>query len=92
MNVVEEVFEVIKDRKKNPKPGSYVSSMFEKGEDKIIEKIGEEAAELIVASKNNKKAEIIHEATDLIFHVMVLLGYKGIELKEIYGEFKRRKK
>ncbi len=92
MNIVEEVFNVIEDRKVNPKENSYVSSLFSKGENKILEKIGEEATELILASKDNKKSEIIHEATDLIFHVLVLLSYKNIKLDEIYEEFKRRRR
>ncbi len=92
MNIVEEVFNVIEDRKVNPKENSYVSSLFSKGENKILEKIGEEATELILASKDNKKGEIIHEATDLIFHVLVLLSYKNIRLEDIYEEFRKRRK
>lgn len=92
MAAIDEVFEVIKDRKANPKKDSYVCSLFEKGENKILEKIGEEATELVLASKGSDKKEIVHEATDLIFHVLVLLGFKGVELEEIYEEFRRRKR
>ncbi|WP_456418582.1 phosphoribosyl-ATP diphosphatase, partial [Methanocaldococcus infernus] len=62
------------------------------GLNKICEKIGEEAVELILAAKDNKREEIIHETADLIFHVMILLAYKGVELEEIYKEFERRRK
>ena len=92
MEILDEVFEVIKDRKKNPKENSYVCSLFSKGENKILEKIGEEAVELILASKENKKEEIIYETADLIFHVLVLLGYKSIELEEVYEELRRRRR
>ncbi len=92
MNILDEVFEVIKDRKKNPKEKSYVCSLFNKGEDKILQKVGEEAVELILASKGDKREDIVYEAADLIFHVMVLLGYKDIELEEIYEELKRRRR
>lgn len=92
MNAMEEVFEVIKDRKANPKEESYVCSLFNKGEDKILEKVGEEATELIIASKGSDRKAVVHEATDLIFHVLILLGCKGVELQEIYEEFRRRKR
>ncbi len=91
-NILDEVFNVIKDRKKNPKENSYVSKIFKEGEEKILRKINEECFELIIASKNNNRREIIHEATDLIFHVMLLLCLKDIELKDIYEEFKRRRR
>ena len=90
--ILDEIFEVILDRKKNPKENSYICSLFNKGEDKILEKIGEEATEVILASKKDKKSEIIHECADLIFHMLVLLGYKGIELREVYEELERRRK
>jgi phosphoribosyl-ATP pyrophosphohydrolase len=92
MNIIEEVFEVIKNRKANPKEDSYVSRLNAKGEEEILRKIGEEAVELILASKKNSKDEIIYEAADLLFHLMVLLGYKDIELEELYQEFRRRRK
>ena len=92
MKILDEVFEVVKDRKKNPKKDSYVCSLFNKGEDKILEKVGEEAVELILASKGDKREEIIYESADLIFHVLVLLGYKGVELEEVYEELRRRRR
>jgi phosphoribosyl-ATP pyrophosphohydrolase len=58
-------------------------------EDKILEKIGEEATELVIASKNDEN--IVYEATDLIFHTMLLLVYKGVELDELFKEFERRR-
>ncbi len=92
MEILGEVEKVIADRKARPRDGSYVSSLLREGEDKILEKIGEEATELIVASKNAERGAVVSEATDLIFHLLVLLGYKGISLEEISMEFKRRRR
>lgn len=90
-SILDEVFSVIEDRRENPLEGSYVASLFERGEDKILEKVGEEATELIIAAKNSEKGEIVHEAADLIFHIMVLLGEKGITMDEIYKELESRR-
>lgn len=92
MKILYEIFDVVENRKKNPKKSSYTSELFSKGDDKILEKIGEEAAELIIAGKNNKKDEIIYEAGDLIFHILVLLSAKDIKLEEVEKELERRRK
>lgn len=91
---MDEVYEVIQDRRANPKEGSYVNSLFndKKGMDKILEKIGEESTEVIIAAKNGGKNEIVYECTDLFFHVMVLLAANDIQLSQIREEFERRKK
>lgn len=90
--VIRELYTVLEDRRDNPK-NSYTSNMMTDGdkraEDKILEKIGEESAELIIASKNNEN--LVYEATDLIFHTLLLLVYKGVEMDELLDEFKRRR-
>ncbi len=91
-NILVEVFNVIKDRKVNPKRDSYVSKIFKEGEEKILRKINEECLELILAAKDGSRKEIIHEATDLIFHVLLLLCYKDIDIYEIFEEFYKRRK
>ena len=91
MEILGEVAKVIADRKARPRDGSYVSSLLREGEDRILEKIGEEATELIIASKNAERGAVVSEATDLIFHLLVLLGYKGITLEEIETEFVKRR-
>src|SRR5574337_1518350 len=63
--ILQQIFEVIKDRQARPQPDSYVSGLFAKGQDHMLKKIGEEAAELVVASKNGRSDEIIYEAADL---------------------------
>ena len=86
----EEVFSVIEDRKRNPREGSYVSGLFEKGLDKILKKVGEEAGETIIAAKNGDRQEIIYETADLWFHSLIALSYFGITPEDIYQELGRR--
>ena len=75
--------QLIEDRKNNPKEGSYTSSLFEEGLDRILRKIGEEAGEVIIAAKNNDSEELKNEAADLIFHLMVILRNQGLSLSDI---------
>jgi phosphoribosyl-ATP pyrophosphohydrolase len=94
MDVLDEVYSVIKDRKENPKEGSYVTSLYRdpKGLDKVLEKIGEESTEVIIAAKNGGEKEIVSESADLIFHLMIMLAAKGIPLDKVREEFVRRRK
>jgi len=89
-NVIDKIYEVILDRKRNLRESSYVSSLFKSGRDKILKKIGEEASEVVIGSKNDKKEEIIYEIADLWFHSLVLLGYHDITPEEIYKELQKR--
>jgi phosphoribosyl-AMP cyclohydrolase / phosphoribosyl-ATP pyrophosphohydrolase len=88
--ILDRVYSVILDRKKNPQKGSYVSSLMRGGRDRILKKIGEEAGELIISSKNRKKAEIVWEVADLWFHTLVMMGAHGVTPREIYGELEGR--
>jgi phosphoribosyl-ATP pyrophosphohydrolase/phosphoribosyl-AMP cyclohydrolase len=88
--ILQRVFEVIADRRANPKADSYVSRLFERGQDQILKKVGEESAELVVASKNGQRAEIIHELADLWFHTLVLLAYHGLTPKDGAEELRKR--
>lgn len=91
-NIIFELYNVINDRKHNPKEGSYTSYLFEKGQDKILKKVGEEAAETIIGSKNNDKAEILYEMADLWYHCLVLLANHEITPSELMEELKSRRK
>ncbi len=82
---------VIIDRKKNPEEGSYTNYLFDKGEDKILKKVGEEAAEVVIAGKNRSKDEIKYEVADLIYHLTVMLVDNGMTWQDIYAEMKRRR-
>jgi phosphoribosyl-ATP pyrophosphohydrolase/phosphoribosyl-AMP cyclohydrolase len=90
--VLYELYHVINDRKYNPKEGSYTNYLFEKGQDKILKKVGEEAAETIIASKNQDKAEILYEMADLWYHCLVLLANHDITPSELFEELKKRRK
>jgi len=79
------------DRTINPKEGSYTNYLFEKGIDKILKKVGEETAEVIIASKNKDKGEIVYEISDLFYHLFVLMVERGVKLDDIYEELKKRR-
>ena len=81
---------IIADVKANPEEGSYTSFLFVRGVDRIGKKVGEEAVELVIASKNDEKQGVVNEAADLLYHVMVLLNAKGIKLSEVCAELCKR--
>jgi phosphoribosyl-AMP cyclohydrolase / phosphoribosyl-ATP pyrophosphohydrolase len=89
-DVLERVYETILKRKRLPSSDSYVASLFQAGQDTILKKVTEEAGEMILASKGQKREEIIHEAADLLFHLLVTLGYHDIPPREIHHELARR--
>lgn len=74
---------IIKERKNNPSVSSYTSSLFEKGINKIAQKVGEEAVEIVIEAKDDNKALFLGEAADLLFHYLILLEAKNIELDEV---------
>ncbi len=89
-DILASIYKVIQNRKANPDQKSYTASLFQKGIDKVLGKIGEEAAEVIIAGKGGKRDEILYETADLFFHTLVLLGYYDIEPEEVYRELRRR--
>lgn len=84
------VYDIIKNRKSNPKEGSYTNYLFEKGVDKILKKLGEETSEVIIGAKNNDKDEMIYEMSDLIYHLSVLMVYNDITFSDLENELKKR--
>ena len=88
--ILEGVLRTICERMRHPQPGSYTSKLFEGGHDKILKKVAEEAGEVLLASKGGKRDEIIYEIADLFFHTLMVLGYHGIALQEIYYELGTR--
>lgn len=88
--VFESVLQVIKDRKVNPKEGSYTNYLFDKGIDKILKKLGEEATEIVIAAKNPNPNEIKYEIADFLYHMMVLMVEKGVTWEEITEELDKR--
>ncbi len=88
--VLENVLGVIKDRKVHPKEGSYTNYLFDKGVDKILKKLGEEATEIVIAAKNPNPNEIKYEISDFLYHMMVLMVEKGVSWEEITEELSKR--
>lgn len=82
---------VAEDRLKNPQEGSYTNYLFEKGEDKILKKVGEEAAEVVIAGKNRNKSEIQYEVADLLYHMTVMLVDNGMSWQDIFEELEKRR-
>ena len=88
--IIEKVYNMIKDRKENPKEGSYTNYLLDKGVDKICKKIGEEASETIIAAKNTDKDELIGEISDLAYHVLVLMFDKDVTVEDIKAKLSKR--
>ena len=90
LKVFESVYETILDRKNNPKEGSYTNYLFDKGIDKILKKVGEEATELVIAAKNPNPEEIKYELSDFLYHAMVLMVERGVTWEDITKELADR--
>ena len=89
-STLEALYQVVLDRKAHPQEGSYTCYLFDKGLDKILKKVGEEAAEIIIAAKNPDPEEVKYEISDFLYHVMVLMAVKGITWEEITQELANR--
>ena len=88
--MLNELFKIIEDRKANPTKASYTAKLFSDGEDHILQKVGEEAVEVILAAKGQGSQRIIEETADLFYHVLVLLSAKSITLGEVESELRKR--
>lgn len=91
-SILEEVFDVVLDRKRNRPPGAYTTYLFDKGLDTILRKVSEEAMEVILAAKNHRHEEVVKEAADLIYHLLVLLAAEGVGIHEVFEELRERRK
>lgn len=89
-DILDAVYHVIQDRRQNPSEKSYVASLYAKGLDKILGKIGEEATEAAVAGKGGDTEEVVYEVADLFFHTLILLGYYDLPPERVYAELRRR--
>lgn len=84
--------DIIKDRKDNPSESSYTSQLIEGGLDRILKKIGEEAGEVIIAAKNNDTNELTNESADLLFHLLIVLQQQGLSLSDVAAQLESRHK
>lgn len=90
MQFLIELSQVIEERQKSPREGSYTCQLFASGEDEILKKVGEEAIEVILAAKGQGHQRIVEEVSDLLYHLLVLLSFKQVGLDEIETELRRR--
>ncbi len=92
-DVIDDVFAVIEDRKETLPEDSYTASLFthEKGENAVLEKLGEETTELILAAKDDDHEELAHESADIVYHLLVLLSMKGMDLDDLRAELAERR-
>ena len=90
LQVFESVYATIADRKQHPKEGSYTNYLFDKGIDKILKKVGEEATEIVIAAKNPNPEEIKYEISDFLYHAMVLMVERGVTWEDIVKELADR--
>ena len=91
LTVFQDVYDVIMDRKKHPKEGSYTNYLFDKGIDKILKKVGEECTEVVIAAKNPDKDELKYEISDLLYHLMVLMAERDTTWTEVIRELAERR-
>ena len=89
-DTLQNLYQVVLDRKSNPQEGSYTCYLFEQGIDKICKKVGEESAETIIAAKNGVESETVGEICDVIYHLMVLMAQQNISLDAVLEELDRR--
>lgn len=91
--VLDELFAVIEDRKERLPEDSYTASLLthEKGDDAVLEKLGEETTELLLAAKDDDREEIAHESADIVYHLLVLLAMKDMELADLRAELRERR-
>ena len=92
VNVLTDLYKLIENRKNTPVEGSYTNYLFEKGLDKILKKVGEEASEVIIGAKNKDKEEMVYEISDLVYHLLVLMVNEGVSTDDIKEELKNRTK
>lgn len=91
--ILDELFAVIEQRKETLPEDSYTASLFthEKGENAVLEKLGEETTELILAAKDDDETELAHEAADIVYHLLVLLSMKGMDIEDLRAELATRR-
>lgn len=89
-DILQQLYQVLQQRKQADADSSYVASLYQAGTDKILKKLGEEATETVIAGKSGDRSQIVYETADLWFHSLVLLAYNDIELQAVLDELDRR--
>jgi phosphoribosyl-ATP pyrophosphohydrolase len=88
--MLSELFEIVLDRQRNPQPGSYTNKLLDGPLDGILQKVGEESVEVILAAKGQGNQRLIEETSDLFYHTLVLLARQGVSLADVEAELRRR--
>jgi phosphoribosyl-ATP pyrophosphohydrolase/phosphoribosyl-AMP cyclohydrolase len=91
-DTLSEVYRVIRDRKDNPVAGSYTCKLLAGGDNQILKKVGEEAAEVVMACKDDDPSSIASEAADLFYHVLVALAHHNVDVRDVYRQLQSRRK
>ena len=91
VNILQELYQIILSRQQEMPEGSYTSYLFREGIDKILKKVGEESAEVIIAAKNREKNEVVYETADLIYHLLVMMVEQGVGVKDVLAELRSRR-
>jgi phosphoribosyl-ATP pyrophosphohydrolase len=89
-DILNELYATIVDRQQSPRAGSYTNSLFDAGEDEIVKKVGEEAIEVIIAAKGQTDQRLVEETADLLYHLWVLLAWRGITPEQVLAELEKR--
>lgn len=92
LNILNDLYEMIKDRSINKKEGSYTNYLLDQGIDKICKKVGEEATETVIAAKNESKDDLVGEICDLIYHIEVLMFNRNVQIKDVVDKLSERHK
>ena len=88
--MIDELYEIIKDRQEHPKEGSYTNQLLNQGYERCAQKVGEEAVEVIIAAGKQGRQRVIEESADLVYHLLVLLVQQGVSLDETKDELRKR--
>ena len=91
-DILIDLYATIVDRQQNPTTGSYTSSLFAAGEDELVKKVGEEAIEVIVAAKGQSDQRLVEETADLLYHLWVLLAWRGVTPEQVMAELEKRRR
>ena len=89
-DILTDLYATIIDRQQNPQPASYTNSLFSAGGDEIVKKVGEEAIEVIIAAQGQTDQRLVEETADLLYHLWVLLAWRGVTLEQVLAELEER--
>ncbi|MBE2240295.1 MAG: phosphoribosyl-ATP diphosphatase [Caldilineaceae bacterium] len=90
MSTLQTLAAIIQDRKEHPRVDSYTATLFAKGENEILKKLGEEAVEVIIAAKGETDDRVLYELADLVYHTLVFLNLRGLAWADVEAELERR--